>query len=127
MSLESRILGPKSKYNHRIPYTYVARVSVTGVEGMTQSYLADTLCSLLERLGEEKVRPNEVTISEVRPEGEFPVLLEHCVGPEGTWLRRPDACRSFQKHYAGHVEGGRCCYQDRDRQVDGPIVEVAGE
>ncbi len=123
MSILRRVLGPASKYDHRLPYTYEARVVVTGVPGMTESYVCDTLCGLLERLADEKVEPGEASILEVRPEGEFPVLLEHCLGSDGTWLRRPEACRSFEAHYAGHERSGRCCYRDRSREADGPFVE----
>jgi hypothetical protein len=91
---------------------------------MTQSYFADTLCSLLERLDVERVGPEEVSILEVRPEGEFPILVEHCTDPDGKWLHRPEACRSFEAHYAGHVEGGRCCYRDRSLRSSGPFVEL---
>ncbi len=123
MSILRDVLGPKSKYDRGLPYTYEARVTVTGVEGMTESYVSDTLCALLERLGDEKAEPAEVTILEIRPEGEFPVLLEHCVSAGGKWLRRPEACRSFEAHYAGHERTGRCCYRDRSRSTDGPYVE----
>lgn len=123
MSLLRKILGPKSKYDHRLPYTYEARVKVSGVEGMTESYVSDTLCALLERLGDEKAGLDEVTILEIRPEGEFPVHLEHCVGADGKWLRRPEACRSFEAHYAGHEKTGRCCYRDRSRETEGPFEE----
>ena len=123
MNLVSRILGPESKYDHRLPYSYEARVVVTGVPGMTQTYVCDTLCGLLERLDDEKVEPGEVKILEIRSEGEVPVLAEHCVGAGGRWLRRPEACRSFELHYTGHEKSGRCCYRDRSRAADGPFVE----
>lgn len=123
MSILRNLLGPKSKYDHRLPYTYEARVKVSGVDGMTESYISDTLCALLERLGDEKAGPDEVMILEIRPEGEFPVLLDHCLGADGQWLRRPEACRSFEAHYAGHEKTGRCCYRDRSRVTDGPFEE----
>lgn len=123
MSILRNVLGPKSKYDHRLPYTYEARVAEPGVPGMTASYVSDTLCGLLERLAEEKAEPEEVTILEIRPEGEFPVLLEHCLGANGAWLRRPEACRSFDAHYAGHEKTGHCCYRDRSRETEGPFVE----
>ena len=123
MSILRKILGPVSKYDHRLPYTYSARVVVAGVAGMTENYVADTLCGLLERLSEERAEPGEVTIVEVRPEGEVPILVEHCLDVDGHWLRRPDACRAFEKHYAGHEKSGRCCYRDRNRTADGPFVE----
>lgn len=123
MNLLSRILGPESKYDHSLPYTYEAKVPVAGVEGMTHGYVSDTLCGLLDRLDTERIEPGEVTILEIRPEGEFPVLLEHCTGPDGKWLHRPEACRSFEAHYAGHEKTGRCCYRDRSREAEGPFVE----
>ena len=78
---------------------------------------------MLERLADEGIAPVDVTIVEVRPDGELPVLVEHCVGQDGTWLRRPDACRSLEAHYPGHEKSGRCCYRDRSRQADGPFEE----
>ncbi len=123
MGILRSILGPASKYDQRLPYTYEARIAVAGVPGMTESWIDDTLCGLLEKLAEEKADPSEVTILEIRPEGEVPVLLEHCLGADGAWLRRPEACRSFEAHYAGHERTGRCGYRDRSREADGPFVE----
>jgi hypothetical protein len=122
VSILRNVLGPVSKYDHRLPYTYQARVD-TGLPGMTESYVSDTLCGLLERLADEKIAPGEATLLEIRPEGEFPILVEHCVAADGSWLRRPEACRSFEAHYAGHEKSGRCCYRDRSRAADGPFVE----
>jgi hypothetical protein len=123
MSVLRHVLGPASKYDHRLPYTYEARVA-TGVPGMTETYICDTLCGLLERLADEAVTKDEVTIREVRPEGEIPIEVEHCLSAEGRWLRRPEACRMFEARYAGHERTGRCCYRDRDRRADGPFVEI---
>ena len=120
MSILRRVLGPASKYDHRLPYTYQARVA-SGLPGTTDNYISDTLCGLLERLGDEKVDPANATLLEIRPEGEFPVLIEHCVDANRRWLRRPEACRSFEAHYAGHERTGRCCYRDRSRASDGPF------
>ena len=83
MNIVERILGPASKSDRRLPYTYEAKVPVSGVEGMVQHYLDDTLCGLLEALEKVGISPDEVKIVEVRPEGDFPVLIEHCTGPEG--------------------------------------------
>jgi hypothetical protein len=122
MGILRKVLGPASKYDHRLPYTYQARVA-TGVPGMTQSYVCDTLCGLLERLAGEKADPPDVVILEIRPEGEFPILVEHCLDAAGQWLRRPEACRMFEARYAGHERSGRCCYRDRSREADGPFEE----
>ena len=127
MSILSRIRGPESKYDRRLPYTYEARIPVAGASGMVQTYFSDTLCGLLERLAAVGIHPDEPRIFEVRPEGGFPVALEHCVGADGKWLRRPEACESFRKHYAGHTMEGHCCYGDRSRQAEGPFVDEAPE
>ena len=123
MGILRNFFGPESKYDHRLPYTYEATVPVGGVAGMTHSYISDTLCGLLECLDSERIEPGEVAILEVRPEGEFPILVEHCTDPEGRWLRRPEACRSFEARYAGHEKTGHCRYRDRSRKADGPFVE----
>ncbi|MCL4837983.1 MAG: hypothetical protein KJ058_08465 [Thermoanaerobaculia bacterium] len=123
MNIRQRILGPSSKYDHRLPYTYEARVAVTGVPGMTESFQSDTLCALLERLGDEQVEPAEVALFEIRPEGEVPIAVGDCLGADGSWLRRPEACAMFERLYAGHERRGRCCYRDRSRAVDGPFVD----
>jgi hypothetical protein len=123
MSITQKIFGPASKYDERLPYTYVARIAVAGVPGMSESYVCDTLCGLLERLADEHVAPGEVSISEVRPEGNVEILVEHCLSADGAWLRRPEACRMFEARYAGHERSGRCCYRDRSRAADGPFDE----
>jgi hypothetical protein len=123
MGILEKVIGPASKFDRRLPYTYEARVAVTGVPGMTDNYICDTLCGLLERLAADKADPRDVTILEIRPEGEFPVLVEHCLDHERNWLRRPEACRMFETYYAGHEKTGRCCYRDRSREADGPFVE----
>ncbi len=124
MSILERVLGPASKSDRRLPYTYEAKVPVSGAKGVVQHYLNDTLCGLLEALDNAGISPDEVQIVEVRPEGDAPVLIEHCTGPGGKWLRRPEACRSFKAHYAGHTDEGRCCYVDRSREAAGPFVEL---
>lgn len=122
MGILRKVLGPASKYDHRLPYTYQARV-VSGVPGMAQCYVCDTLCGLLERLADERVGKDEAALLEIRPEGEFSILVEHCVDGDGQWLKRPEACRVLERHYAGHERSGRCCYRDRDRTADGPFEE----
>ena len=123
MSFWRRIFGPRSKYDRRLPYTYEARVTVSGVDGMSENYQADTLCALLERLAAERVLPGEAELFEIRPHEEVPIAVADCLGPEGDWLQRPEACRVFEERFPGHERTGRCCYRDRDRRVDGPFVD----
>lgn len=123
MGVVLQALGPESKYDDRLPYTYEAKVAVTGVPGMTHTFIADTLCGLLERLAEEAVDPAAVRLREIRAQGEVPILVEHCLAADGGWLERPEACRMFERLYAGHERRGRCCYRDRRRDADGPYVD----
>ena len=121
MSLLNHVLGPESKYDHRLPYTYEAIVAVAGVPGMRQAYVSDTLCGLLEKLADEKVAPSDAQLFEVRPGGEVPIVVDSCLGSNREWLRRPEACQAFEQLFAGHEKKGRCCYRDRSRADDGPF------
>jgi hypothetical protein len=125
MNLLDRVLGPESKYDRRLPYTYEARVA--GAPGATTSWVCDTLCGLLEKMAEEKVAPAEAVILEIRPEGEVPVPVPRCLAADGSWLRRPEACRVFEELFTGHEKSGRCGYRDRSREADGPFVERAAK
>ncbi len=53
MNIARKILGPKSKYDSTIPYTYKAEINVLqGVEAdpLFIQCFADTLCGLVEYL-----------------------------------------------------------------------------
>ncbi len=51
-----------------------------------------------------------------------------CLDDEGAWIVPPQLCHALEAYYAetkderyrGHVEHGRCCYDDRDTQGHGP-------
>lgn len=74
MSILSRVLGPESRYDRRLPYTYEVTVPVAGVKGMTHSYISDTLCGLLECLDREKVQPPEIRQRPVRTTVRRPLM-----------------------------------------------------
>lgn len=50
MNLIRKFIGPKSKYKDDIPYTYEARVSIFEAGSEYNSYIADTICALVEHL-----------------------------------------------------------------------------
>lgn len=61
MGIVRKILGPKSKYNGSIPYTYFAKVSITtGEKYLANYYFADTICGLVEYLDDNNINPEEV-------------------------------------------------------------------
>jgi len=124
-------LGPKSKYDKTLPYTYMARVdalSGQGREPLYQHYFADTICGLIEHLAESNIAPEEVELFGMYLDKEIPLEIEYCTTPDGKWLKRPAICKSREEHYEktlenrykGHVADGECSFDDRDRTGDGP-------
>ncbi len=123
MNFTDMILGPRSKYNKTIPYTYEARVDElrgSGSEPLYSYYYADTICGLLEFLRGNKIDPSEVELFEVYQEGDRKIKNEFCTGGEGDWLLRPGICDSMHEHYIGHSDENHCSYRDRNRQGSGP-------
>lgn len=120
MGLIEKVLGPKSKYDKSLPYTYEARVPLFEGSEEYNSYLADTICGLVEYLHENGIKPGEVQIVEVYQEQEFPVDAMRFATSDQQWLFRPDLCRAFEDHYKGHIQDGTCSFKDRDGEGSGP-------
>jgi hypothetical protein len=129
MGVIRKFLGPKSKYDKSIPYTYMARVPVLeGEEDLYNFYFADTICGLIEYLDEQEMSPKEVEILGLYKGEEIPLAIEVCISEKGKWLSRPDICKSLEeqykntleKKYKGHIVVGSCSYEDRDRKGSGP-------
>ena len=56
MSIIEKIIGPRSKYDKSLPYTYMARVPVIeGDEELFSHYFADTICGLIEYLDKNQI------------------------------------------------------------------------
>jgi len=130
MSVIRKFLGPKSKYDKTIPYTYMARVpALEGDQDLYNFYFADTICGLIEYLEQQDLSPKEVEILGLYKGEEVPLAIESCISDEGKWLGRPDICRSLEnkyrntleEKYKGHVEVGSCSYEDREREGSGPF------
>lgn len=129
MGIIRKILGPKSKYDKSIPYTYVAVVPVIeGEKDLANHYFSDTICGLIEYLNENNIKPSETELFACYQEKEIPIDITHCTDKEGNWLARPDICHSLEAHYKktmeeqykGHIEIGECDYEDRNRKGIGP-------
>lgn len=120
MSLVEKILGPKSKYDKSLPYTYEARVRILEGSEEYNSYLAATICGLLEYLQENNIKPDEVQIFEVYQEQELLVDTRLFTTPDRQWLAKPDLCRAFEEHYPGHIQADGCSFEDRDGKGIGP-------
>lgn len=120
MSLYEKIIGPKSKYDKSIPYTYEARICIIEGRDEYNSYFADTICGLVEYLHQNGIKPDEVQIIEVYQERELPINVKFFTTADNQWLFKPDICHSFEKHYKGHIKENTCTFKDRDCKGRGP-------
>ncbi len=129
MGIIRQFLGPKSKYDRSIPYTYVAVVPVIeGDSDLANHYFSDTICGLIEYLQENNIEPGETELFACFQDKEIPIDIIHCTDKKGNWLTRPHICNSLETHYKktleeqykGHIEEGECFYEDRSRNGSGP-------
>ncbi len=119
MGLLGKIIGPKSKYEEDIPYTYEARVKIIDNDEY-YSYFADTICALVEHLDEHKIKPDNVELYEIFKDEEKKLNTEYCVADDGRWLTRKELCVAFTERYPGHIHETGCTFEDREREVTGP-------
>jgi len=120
VELIEKILGPKSKYDKSLPYTYEARVSIFEGSEEYNSYLADTICGLVEYLHQSGINPDQVQIFEIYREQEIRIDAKRFTTPDRQWLFKPDICRAFEDHYEGHIQADTCSFGDRNRKGSGP-------
>ncbi|MDE2309649.1 MAG: hypothetical protein KGL01_02335 [Betaproteobacteria bacterium] len=120
MGLFEKILGPKSKYDQSLPYTYEARMRILEGSEEYNSYFADTICGLVEYLHQNDIRPDEVQIIEIYEKQESQIDMKLFTTPDQQWLFKPDICRSFEEHYKGHIQDNTCSFKDRDGKGSGP-------
>jgi len=120
MGLIEKILGPKSKYDRSLPYTYEARIRVLEGSEEYNSYFADTICGLVEYLDKNGIKPGEVQIVEIYEGRECLLDAGRFATPDGQWLFRPDLCRAFEDYYKGHIRPGSCSFEDRNGEGCGP-------
>lgn len=129
MGLIRKVLGPRSKYDGSLPYTYVAKVrAVEESDEFFLHYFADTICGLIEYLAETGVAPEATELFGAYSKEDITIPTECCIDRDGEWLRRPDICRSLEDRYRdtpedrfkGHIERGECSFEDRNRRGAGP-------
>ncbi len=114
MELFSKILGPKSKYEKDLPYTYQAQVKYIEDDEDYNSYIADTICGLVAYLDERKISPDDVRIFEIHRDQEKELDIAMCTSKKQQWLSRKELCESFKHYYEGHIYEGGCTFSDRD-------------
>ncbi len=120
MGMLTNVIGPKSKRDKSLPYTYEARVPIIAGEDLYNYYMSDTICGLIEYLENAEIRPDGVEISEIYQNEENVIPQVFYTTKEGGWLHKPEICRSFKDHYKGHISEGTCSFKDRARHGIGP-------
>jgi len=121
-SLIRKFLGPKSKYDPTIPYTYMGKVNIfhgSDIEPLYMHCFADTLCGLVEYLNEHQIQADEVELYELTNKGEKKVKKSLCLDKKNQWLTRPAICHSLEGNYKGHIDEKRCSFRDRSRRGGG--------
>ena len=132
MGIIDAAVGPLSKRDTTLPYTYEAWVDILGGEGrepIYDHYFADTICGLVELLETKEIVPAEVRLFGVYRRRLIPLETDVVTDHDGDWLERPALCHALEEHYAspreeryrGHVEHGHCAFEDRDRRGSGPV------
>lgn len=120
MSFLEAVLGPKSKYDKSLPYTYEARIRMFEESEEYKSYFSDTVCGLVEYLHRHHIPADGVRMFEIYLDHEFPIDAGFFTTSDRQWLFKPDICRAFQQHYPGHIQDKTCSFKDRARAGIGP-------
>ena len=128
MGIIRKFLGPKSKYDKSLPYTYLAKEAIIKGDILYSYYYSDTLCGLIEHLDIKDVLPKEVEIYALYKGKEKKLDKTIFLDNNNEWLFRPGLCRKLEEYfektndtlYMGHKELETCAFDDRDRTGEGP-------
>ena len=87
MSIVRKVLGPLSKYDKSLPYTYMAKVAIIeGDDDLANYYFADTICGLVEHFVERQINPEEVQLFGCYLKKEISLDNDPLLTEEGKWL-----------------------------------------
>ena len=126
MGIVRKVLGPLSKYDKSLPYTYMAKVNVLeGDDELANYYFADTICGLVEHLDKNNIEPDEVELFGCYLKKEIPLDNDPLLTEYGKWLQLPELCRKLEGHYQktmddrykGHEAHSDCSFDDRSREA----------
>lgn len=132
MGIVDSVLGPRSKRDRSLPYTYEAWVDILdgqGREPIYDHFFSATICGLVEHLDDQGLRPDEVKLYGVYRGKKTRLKRELLITPAGRWLKPPELCHELEEYFArtgdecyrGHVETGSCAFEDRDQTGSGPV------
>jgi hypothetical protein len=132
MGIVETVMGPRSKRDKGLPYTYEAWIDILGGRGsepVYDHYFSNTICGLIDYLDEMGILPDEVRLYGVYRGRKTRLDNDVFTTGEGGWLKRPDLCLTLEKFYRqtrdeayrGHFAEGWCLFEDRDRSGAGPV------
>ena len=132
MGIVETVMGPRSKRDKGLPYTYEAWVDILdgqGREPVYDHYFSSTICGLIEYLDEKDLQPVDVRLYGVYRGRKTRMAMELFTSDDESWVMRPELChvleetfkRTRDECYRGHVEIGLCAFEDRDRMGSGPV------
>jgi len=126
MGIVRKVLGPLSKYDKSLPYTYMAKVTILDEDDeLANYYFADTICGLVEHLDKNNIDPDEVELFGCYLKKEISLDNDPLLTDYGKWLDRPDLCRKLEGHYQktmdkcykGHEAHSDWSFDDRSREA----------
>ena len=66
MGIIKKFIGPTSKYDDSIPYTYIAKVRILDRDdNIVNHYFSDTICGLVEYLSNNNILPEDAELLRV--------------------------------------------------------------
>ena len=90
MGFVRKVLGPSSKYDQTLPYTYMAKIIVIeGMQDLDMQCYADTVCGLIDYLDEKGIPARDVELYAVYRTQEIQLDTKYCVDE--------NACRADQE------------------------------
>ena len=120
MDLIRKAIDPESRYSSEIPNTYEARVAVLDNNNEYESYIADTICALVQHLAAHNISADNVEIFEIFKQDRKALNISFCITQDGKWLDRRGLCQSLKAHYPGHITTSHCSFAERGHIVTGP-------
>ena len=110
-----------SRYEDTLPYAYEAVIyPLKEDDSIRISYVADTICALINFLKKCTEDPAGIKLFEVFRDKEVPIPETCYLGKNGGWLPKRQLCYPMTKRYGEPMNATNCRFCDRDDTVCGP-------
>jgi hypothetical protein len=110
-----------SRYDDALPYSYEAVVYPLGEdESVRVSYVADTICGLVNFLKKRREDPEGIRLFEIFRGKEVPIPENRYLSEDGRWLPRKRLCNPMTERYGEPMDETNCRFRDRKGTVCGP-------